>query len=131
MKKVGFWMVCWMGITASLLGQQVHSGKVKPEKELENITPYPLFSDPHATSVLLWIKKGVKPHYHASHSEHVVVLKGKGLMQLGEDSFEIRKGDIIFIPQGTVHAVTVQSGTLKVISIQAPQFDGSDRVMVE
>lgn len=131
MMKVGLWIVCWMCMLASVYGQQVHSEDMKPNKEFENVLPHPLFSDPHATSVLLWIKQGVKPHYHASHSEHVVVLKGKGIMTLGEETFSIQKGDVIFIPQGTVHSVVVKSGVLKVISIQAPHFDGSDRIMVE
>lgn len=122
---------CLLMFGGAVYGQRVNGDALKPEKEFENILPHSLFSDENATSVLLWIKQGVKPHYHASHSEHVVVLSGKGTMRLGDEMLDIRKGDIIFIPKGTIHSVQVKSRVLKVISIQAPEFDGSDRIMVE
>lgn len=126
------WIIgCLLLVGGTAYGQRVNVDALKPEKEYENVLPHLLFSDSNATSVLLWIKGGVMPHYHATHSEHVVVLSGKGLMRLGEDLLKIRKGDVIFIPQGTAHSVEVKSKVLKVISIQAPEFDGSDRIMIK
>lgn len=92
----------------------------------------PLHSDSLASSFLICVPKEVKAHYHAAHTEHVVVLEGEGEMLLGDSLFTIRKGDTIAIPRGTVHAArTISVDPLRVISIQSPRFDGSDRVPVE
>jgi mannose-6-phosphate isomerase-like protein (cupin superfamily) len=52
-------------------------------------------------------------------------------MRLDSSTFTIRKGDVVFIPQKSIHTVkTVSKEPLKVISIQTPLFDG-DRIWVE
>lgn len=90
-----------------------------------------LYSDSACSSFVLEIDRNVKPHYHKTHSEHVVVLSGKGTMRLGETRMNVKAGDVIFIPKGTVHSVEVlDEAPLKVLSIQAPFFDGKDRVWV-
>jgi mannose-6-phosphate isomerase-like protein (cupin superfamily) len=91
-----------------------------------------IFGDSLATSFVILIKKEVKAHKHMLHSEHVYILEGSATMRLGEESFTVSEGDLIFIPKGAVHAVKVTSDIpLKVISLQSPHFDGTDRVMVE
>ncbi|HRH39186.1 MAG TPA: cupin domain-containing protein, partial [Flavobacteriales bacterium] len=75
---------------------------------------------------------GVAPHFHQHHTEHVVVLEGTAVMTLGDSTFTIAAGSTIAIPMGTVHAVTTTSNVpLRVISVQSPQFDGTDRVFVK
>lgn len=113
-----------------LHAQSIHPSGLTPP-EAQGIRKQALFSDERVSSTLLWISDEVKLHKHASHSEHVVVLSGKGEMRLGEETFTVRKGDVIFIPQGTPHSVKVSKGVLKVISVQAPQFDGTDRILLE
>lgn len=67
-----------------------------------------------------------------NHSEHVIVQEGEALMKLGDKEFNIKEGDVIFIPKGTTHSVLVKGKKpLKVISVQAPLFKGDDRVMME
>jgi mannose-6-phosphate isomerase-like protein (cupin superfamily) len=91
-----------------------------------------LFADSLVSSSCIIIKNEVKAHKHMKHSEHVIVQSGEAVMRLGEKEFTIKEGDVIFIPKGTVHSVIVKGKKpLKVISIQAPYFDGSDRVMME
>lgn len=71
-------------------------------------------------------------HYHATHTEQVIVLSGEADMMLGDQKIHIKTGDVIFIPKGTKHSVNVTSAEpLKIISVQAPLFDGTDRVMVD
>lgn len=71
-------------------------------------------------------------HKHLEHAEHVLVLEGEGEMKLGSEVFFIKRNDLIFIPKNTPHAVkTISAIPLKVLSIQAPLFDGKDRVMME
>lgn len=99
---------------------------------VENVYSRLLYTDSLCSSFIIFIKKEVKMHKHLSHSEHVTVLEGEATMTLGNKVFAIKKGDIIFIPKNTPHKViTTSKIPLKVISIQAPYFDGTDRVMLE
>jgi mannose-6-phosphate isomerase-like protein (cupin superfamily) len=60
------------------------------------------------------------------------VLSGEADMRLGDQNIHIKPGDVIFIPKGTPHSAKVTSTVpLRIISIQAPYFDGSDRIMLE
>lgn len=92
----------------------------------------PLHSDSACSSFLICVPSGVPPHFHAHHTEHVSVLAGEGTMRLGDSTFTVAAGTSIVIPKGTVHAVvTTSSDPLRVISVQAPYFDGTDRVFVD
>lgn len=98
----------------------------------DNIYSRALFSDSLSSSFCIVIKKEVKAHKHLEHSEQVMILEGEGSMALGDKTFVIKKGDVIFIPKNTVHAVkNTGKIPLKVLSVQAPFFDGKDRVFVE
>lgn len=91
-----------------------------------------LFIDSLVSSSVICISKEVKLHKHLEHAEHVLVLEGEGEMKLGSEVFFIKRNDLIFIPKNTPHAVkTISAIPLKVLSIQAPLFDGKDRVMME
>jgi mannose-6-phosphate isomerase-like protein (cupin superfamily) len=78
------------------------------------------------------VKKEVKKHKHTIHSEHVYILDGEGIMLLGEKKFPVKKGMMIFIPMNIIHEVKVTSvSPLKVLSIQSPEFDGKDRILID
>ncbi len=104
---------------------------IKEPDKLDNIFVQSLFHDStQVSSFLIFIKREVKSHKHITHDEHVYVLEGEGMMRLGELSKKIKKGDFIFIPKNTFHSVkTTSKNSLKVISLQAPFFDGKDRVL--
>lgn len=91
-----------------------------------------LHDDSLSTSTLLCISNEVRPHIHAQHTEHVAVLEGEATMLLGDSIFTIGPGSYVAIPAGTRHAVRVL-GTVpfRVISVQSPRFDGSDRIFVD
>lgn len=92
----------------------------------------PCAGDSLVGSFVIFIRDRVKKHLHVQHSEHVYILEGFGRMQLGDSTFEIRPGMLIFIPAGTIHSVKRKGKkALKVLSIQAPRFDGTDRVWKE
>jgi len=112
--------------------QYVELDKIEPGVEFDNIHVHKLDTDKNKSAVIIWIKKGVKAHIHEYHSETLVVLEGTGTMYVGDSSYSIKGGDYISVPENTVHSVTVTSEIpLKVISIQAPEFVGKDRVFVE
>lgn len=91
-----------------------------------------LHHDSLSSSFLIIIPKEVKSHYHAHHTEQVVILSGEADMMLGDQKLHIKAGDVIIIPKGTTHSVVVTSKEpLKIISLQAPYFDGTDRIMLD
>jgi len=95
----------------------------------DNIYVQQLSSDSLSSTFAIWIKLKVKQHKHVYHTEHVYVLEGKGKMSIGDSTLMIKKGDFITIPKDTWHGVKVTSKrTMKVISVQSPQFKGLDRV---
>lgn len=122
-------------LSSSVFAQKVENiPAMKQQKQpYDNIATQALGADSNVTSTVIWIKKEVRPHYHATHSEHVYVVEGNGQMLLGNETVFVGPGDLIYIPQGMIHAlrVTSKDKPMKVISIQAPEFDGSDRVMVD
>ena len=129
-----FFLACFIAIGLAASAQPLPTKaahKLKPAKEFDNIHVQPLHSDAKSSSFVIWIKDKVRLHKHAVHSEHVYVLKGKGEMVLGKERFEVKKGDLVFIPEGTPHAVRVTGGVLKVISIQSPEFKGKDRIFLD
>jgi len=103
---------------------------IKPDDvEFENISVKQISTHKDATTFAIWIKKKVKLHKHVYHTENVIIEEGSGEFQLGDSTYKVKKGDVIVIPQDTWHGVIVNSKeTMKVISVQSPQFLGEDRV---
>ncbi len=105
---------------------------MQPDVEFENILVKKLDTDSNSTSFVIWIKKGVKSHKHETHSEIIYVVEGSGLMTIGDQSFDIKPGDYFRIPKNTFHSLKVSpNNTMKVLSVQSPEFLGKDRVFKE
>ena len=120
-------------LTASVAKGQVHYKLLSrvPQQPLENVEVQKISEDSLSTTFVIWIKKEVPLHYHASHDEQIYILEGEGLMQLGQEQLQLKPGDYVAIPKKTPHGVRVSSATpLKVLSIQSPRFDGTDRVLL-
>lgn len=110
----------------------VNLDTLKAPAKTDNIYNKVLFNDSLASSFCIVIKNEVKAHKHQYHCEHVYVIEGEGQMKLGNQEFKIKKNDFILIPKNIVHSVkTTSKQPLKVISIQAPFFDGKDRIIIE
>lgn len=98
---------------------------------LKNIEVTKLAGDSLVTSFHISIMDTVATHKHLFHSEHVLILDGKGFLYMHDERVEISEGSFIFIPKETWHAVKVIEPPLRAISIQAPEFNGDDRVLRE
>ncbi len=106
---------------------------INAPKNFDNVHVQTLAHDSLQSVFVIWVKKEVKGHFHAAHTEFIVVLEGKALMRLNDQIITIKRGDVIHVPSGTKHAVLEVKGnkTLKVLSIQAPYFDGKDRIFIQ
>jgi len=67
------------------------------------------------------------PHRHLQAEEIYHFVEGSGLMILGDDQFEIRVGDTIYIPPGTTHRIK-NTGTvpLKILCCCTPPYSHDD-----
>lgn len=130
MKKIlVFALLAFTAIVVAQLDPQLL--KHQPASEYENIHVEKIADDSNQTAFIIWIKHEVPLHKHAWHTENVYILAGKGEMTLGENTFQVKKGDYFNIPPDTPHSLKVLSSMpVQVLSIQSPHFDGSDRILI-
>ena len=64
---------------------------IQPNTDYENIHVKKLNSDSSQTSFVIWVKKNVKEHCHAFHTENIYVIEGKAKMTLNDSTFIVRK----------------------------------------
>lgn len=102
----------------------------QPSESYENIHVLKIAEDDLQSTYIIWVKDSVSEHYHASHTENIVVIQGKARMTINGEEIVVKKGDFINIPEGTKHAVieVLSHKPLKVLSTQTPMFDGKDRI---
>ena len=117
--------------TLTVCAQKIDTHHIQPDStDYPNVYVKKVADDSLQSTFIIWVKHSVKPHYHANHTEIVEILSGKGKMTLNGETFIVHKHDIIMIPKGSVHSVrNLHHRPLKVLSIQAPTFDG-DRIWI-
>ena len=103
--------------------------QILTDKEFENIHVKKISSDSSSSTFAIWIKQKVKLHKHVHHTENVLIDKGFGEFQINDSIYKVAAGDWIVIPKNTWHGVVVNSkSTMKVISVQSPEYFGKDRI---
>ena len=106
--------------------------QILPDKEFENIHVKKISSDSSSSTFAIWIKQKVKLHKHVYHTENVLIDEGFGEFQINDSIYKVTAGDLIIIPKNTWHGVIVNSkSTMKVISVQSPEYFGKDRIFKE
>lgn len=106
--------------------------EIHPDKEFENIHVKKISSDSSSSTFAIWIKQKVKLHKHVYHTENVLIDEGFGEFQINDSIYKVTAGDLIIIPKNTWHGVIVNSkSTMKVISVQSPEYFGKDRIFKE
>ena len=106
--------------------------EIHPDKKFENIHVKKISSDSSSSTFAIWIKQKVKLHKHVYHTENVLIDEGYGEFQINDSIYKVTAGDLIIIPKNTWHGVIVNSkSTMKVISVQSPEYFGKDRIFKE
>ena len=102
-----------------------------PLAEGQNIRVATLGKSRSISHHVVQIRDREVPHVHKKHDLTVVVLIGKGYLKLGKDRVELVKGDVLFIPRGTVHYFV---NTFPFVSVAlaafSPPFDGKDTIPI-
>jgi len=72
--------------------------------------------------------RGIKPHRHKGREEIYVILDGWGEMLVGDETCEVVKGDVVFVPVDTAHGLrNLGDIPLDALVFTAPPFDDTDR----
>ena len=63
---------------------------------------------------------------HAHRNEFWKIIDGDGLAVIGEESREVRAGDLLSVPQGTIHRLTGGATGLRLLEVAFGTFDEND-----
>jgi len=111
-----------------------HLDEILAEKPLspdQNIRVVTLGRGKEMSHHLVQIRDREAPHLHKIHDLTVVVLKGKGYLILEQKRIELIRGNILFIPRGSVHYfVNTFSEPSVALAVFSPVFDGKDSIPV-
>ena len=65
-------------------------------------------------------------HTQKDHDELLVILDGDVNFRVGEETKEVKRGDLVFIPRGTLHGPILDEGqSFAALSVFGPRFDRS------
>lgn len=98
----------------------------------ENIKSVVLARNERSANLLVQVRDREPRHYHADSDITVFLLRGRGVLELGKQTFSVQAGDVLHIPRGLVHAYInhgPQPGVALVVYSPAP--GPGDRVLVE
>lgn len=71
-------------------------------------------------------------HFHADANEVQYIIEGSGSFWLGDTEHQIKPGDLILIPKGTVHAGSkATTGRFKAIAFKMPPQRSDDTKRVD
>lgn len=66
-------------------------------------------------------------HRHPDHEQVYVIVRGRGVMQVGDEMREVSEGTLVFIPPGAAHAIKNASDEpLVFVSATSPPFDPAE-----
>jgi mannose-6-phosphate isomerase-like protein (cupin superfamily) len=74
------------------------------------------------------INPQAKPHKHLKMEEIYYIISGKGIIRIGDESFEIKSRDIIPIPKNKFHFVEYVKEPIELVVVTHPRFDPKDLI---
>ncbi|WP_166266777.1 cupin domain-containing protein [Marinobacter caseinilyticus] len=70
-------------------------------------------------------------HTQNYHDEILVIIEGNVDFKVGDEVKKVHKGDVVFIPQNTLHGPILEAGQrFAALSVFAPYFDRSKKNIV-
>ncbi|MBY0470470.1 cupin domain-containing protein [bacterium] len=70
-------------------------------------------------------------HKHPDADHSLMVLEGRVRVQIGQEIFEIEKGDYVSIPQDVPHKYWALTQPALLVSMDAPYYDPKNTVQLE
>ena len=82
------------------------SGKTSGDIDVEVGSAYQcLKSVPYVSLAKLQPGLSYEPHEHSDHEEIYYVINGSGKIKIGNETARYRDGDVIYIPERTIHSI--------------------------
>lgn len=73
------------------------------------------------------IVEAARNHMHRTINETYYVLKGRGQLIIGEETLDIREGDLVPISKGTWHYLKkIEEDSLEVLVVTYPKYNPED-----
>ncbi|HSG06107.1 MAG TPA: cupin domain-containing protein [Nitrospiria bacterium] len=105
--------------------------KANPLDPDQNIRATFLFKTERTSFHLVQIRDREKPHIHQTHDLFVILQRGAGVLNIGEEKIEMKAGDSVLVPQGIPHYFVTTSPEPTVgLGIFTPPYAGKDSVPV-
>lgn len=81
-------------------------------------------AEPGVSIGLAVVQDRIKPHYQKVSDEIYYIVQGQGRLTLGEETYELRTGDVATIPKGQVHGfVNTGAEPCLVLFASGPKFE--------
>jgi mannose-6-phosphate isomerase-like protein (cupin superfamily) len=104
-----------------------HEGEVPREKSACGFRDRLISREDAGAEPVAWAHAvdidGAKPHFHKRSTELYYVLEGQGSVILDGHEAPVRKGSIVHIPPGVVHAA---KGKMRVLVVGVPDIADDD-----
>ena len=120
--------------TEQIINQIDEILKENPLKPGEKAQTIKIAEDDTVTLLVLRLTEGVevKKHYHKTHNEILLGIKGMGQMMVNDKWVDMKPGTVHFNPMGKGHAAkNIGKEPLVIISIFTPAVKEPDRYFVE
>lgn len=117
------------------LNQIVESLETDEADELTKNDPIKrvfVFDGKHLTANVGIVREsGNALHIQKQHDEILVIIEGDVNFKVGQEVKKVSKGDLVFIPQNTIHGPILEEGQrFAALSVFAPYFDRSKENIV-
>ncbi|MFH0987137.1 MAG: cupin domain-containing protein [Candidatus Micrarchaeota archaeon] len=90
------------------------------------------FGDVTLASGFLKPKQKAIPHFHRKSDEIYYIASGKGKVMLNNSYEEIEKGDAIFVPRNTIHALVNENNEeMHILALMKPPYSDDDMIFTE
>lgn len=109
------------------LNQIVDSLEADPTTRNDPIKRAFVFDGKHLTANVGIVRdSGNALHTQNHHDELLVIIEGDVDFKVGDEVRKVREGDLVFIPQNTLHGPILEEGQrFAALSVFAPYFDRS------
>ena len=80
--------------------------------------------------IVVYVGKRLSLQSHNQRSEHWVIIKGTGKMQLGDDVLTLTKNQHVYIPKKVLHRIeNIGDELLELIETQIGEYLGEDDII--
>ncbi len=110
--------------------QEIEGFFTKDSSFVKEIINPRIYNVKNYSIALAIVKNETKLHYHKTSEEIYLILKGKGIMKLDDETFEIKQGDVILIKPYKKHKVIAKE-ELHILCFSHPSYSDEDTVCLE